>query len=788
MSPTPPAGAAAATRPRPGGEPPARSLTVELTPLTGVGEADELAVDLNSITGVSARVVYPARRAWLTLEPGADAEALTTALERRGLRAGQASGRPRGACPRPAAERETALRAPGRRRLVAAVLLAAVVVAAEWLRFPGWQWVSLAAATPAATWCAWPLYQDLVRGMRGRALPADAPGAMAVAAAWAWSTAALLLTEAGDPEWTPPPGVLVPLTEHSPGPALFFDVACGATVLLLGARALRARKRPGLADELKNARPDPAERVAVEPRGAKGARREVPLGEVTVGDDVVVPPGAPIPVDGVVVGGSSRVGPGQMRARGGAGRRRVGVGDEVEAGAVDLDRGLKVRAARTGHRTRRAAVERLLAAVEARQRREDRKAARPAARAAAYAVALAAAGAALWWAAGHDATRAFAVALAGLACAAPAALAGAEPAAYRAGLDSAAREGLVASSGRALAALARADTILLDRSGALAGRRPQVCQVAACDGESEAQVVRVAAALLLDDDSPAGEAVVRAARASRDRAGGPAPEVRDVTVDGGRARGTVLLGGPDDEAGPVAAELWRPRRVREVPPELRPAALRGGSPLLVSWGGRPRGVVALAGTPKPDAGQAVSMLRGLGLDVAIFSRDPHPVARRFAAEVGAGRVVAGVAPERRGSVVRAARARGRRVAVAGGPEMMPALAAADAAILLGHAGDAPLGRRWRGVLVDRDDAAALPELVRLARRARAAARRGRGLAAGYHALAIAAALAGLLHPLVAAGAAAAASLAVAGASRPAPQLGFPGGGPLGHNWGHDDDA
>jgi P-type E1-E2 ATPase len=177
--------------------------------------------------------------------------------------------------------------------------------------------------------------------------------------------------------------------------------------------------------------------------------------------------------------------------------------------------------------------------------------------------------------------------------------------------------------------------------------------------------------------------------------------------------------------------------------------LDGETVVHVAWDGRPRGRVLLTDTLRPDAADAVRQLHHEGIETVLLSGDRHEAARKVAAQLGIEQVEAPRRPEEKIETIRAARLAGLTVGMVGdGINDAPALAAADVGIALGAGTD--LARQAGHVVLVGDRLARIPWLVALSRRTRTIIRQNLWWAFGYNAVALTAAAAGLLHPLLAA--------------------------------------
>ncbi len=641
------------------------------------------------------------------------------------------------------------------------------------LQFDGWQWLSLGLALPVVTWGAWPFHRAMVGGARRGLTALDAASSVAVIAATIWSIVMLLFTPAGDLGWNSTPHWFAFQQQRIVDGELFLDVACGMTVLLLAGRLLTMRTRVSLLEEVDSRRPGPQHMVLVAPKTraagtparSRAEEEWIPLQEVNVGDDIIILPGELIPVDGTVVGGSCTVNRGLINT-GGRDNEQVKVNSYVHAGSRNLDGRIKVRVVHTGHRTRLAAIHRWVEEANIKQHRSTLLSTRTAAMLIPAALSLAALDFLLWVLIAGNFNAAFATSLAVLASVAPVALALSPALAIRHGIEAAARHGILIRDGATIRRMEMVDTVIFNRVGTLAENVMTVESVTAARGENPELILRVAGALALESDHPVSRALVKAAREARDTGAGgdDVPhwiEVAHAESDGaGTFRGLIELPvtAPDGTVTmtQVEASLWRPRTMSDLHGRLAAAVVSGGTPLVVRWKGRDRGVISLHDTVKDDAQEAVEQLEQQGIETVMLSRDTYPVARRYADRIGVSQVLAGIAPAKKPQTVRAVHTQGATVGMVGDVSVLSSLRVADVGILVGDgdAGDevdqiTHSGHPDVDVIVLRQDVSAIPELIAQSRRVCRIIDQNILFSWVYNGVALVASVAGVLHPMAA---------------------------------------
>lgn len=783
------------------------SFAYRLEGLESAVEATAVEEELNDIPGVQAAVVYSTGMAWISAEDRVTPAEIQEVLERHNLdswltdsslrrRASRleieetrrrmrrhatahrrawaaAENRKRWDANKAEFERfrrsnpfdsteglHTARQLITRMRLIVAVVLGLPVVVLQvvpaW-QFNYWQWVCLALATPVVTWCAWPFHRAFFGGLRRRQSALDGASSVAIVLAYLYSAWMLIFTSAGDVGWESHQVLLAGVwsARHIQG-AVFFDVACGGTILLLFGRLLSRRTALRSKSMLSVLTVPAAKQVTVvrKTRKSKMEKKDIPIAEIRTGDDIIIPTGMMVPSDGEIISGKSLV---DMGPVGGLHRTfEVSVGDRIYAGARNHGAALKMRVHATGSSTRLAAMHQWVRGSALDETRLTQLTNRTASLLVPWAFGLAVVDFIAWLAVTKSFDAAMATALSVLAVVAPVALALSAPLALRLGLWRAATSGALLRDTGTIHKLAEVDAIIFNRVGTLTDGPMHVIGVTPSKGENPDLILRVAGALSLESEHAVSQALVRADREARDAGAGgeETPNWLDVgevkiTKDG-TFEGMVELP-VDGEMRHVKARLWRPHDLGEIrDPHLATAALGGGSPVIVSWKGKDRGVISLADSFKDDAPAAIDRLEDMQLETYMLSRDIYPVARRTANSIGISTVLAGIPPNRKEATVRGVHAMGVRVAMVGDRDVLGALRVADVGILMASSNRIdPTAAEVADVVMQREDVSALPELVNLLRHVRNTTDWNVWLSWTYNAIGATLAVAGVLNPLLA---------------------------------------
>ncbi|MDR7533019.1 MAG: cation-translocating P-type ATPase [Armatimonadota bacterium] len=440
--------------------------------------------------------------------------------------------------------------------------------------------------------------------------------------------------------------------------------------------------------------------LALAPRIARVERGdfqiETPVEDVRPGDVVVVRPGEAVPVDGEVVAGRATVD--QAAITGEAMPVEVGPGARVFAAALVRMGSLRVRTTHVGPDSTFGRVIRLV--QDAETHRADLQ--RAADRFAAFYLPVVAAIAGLTLLVRRDPLAAAAVLVVACSCG----FALATPIAVLASIGAAARRGILVKGGRVLEALARADVLLIDKTGTLTLGRPQITAVVPLNGATAEEVLALAAAAERDSEHPLAEAVRAAARARGLVARAP-DHVEMIPGVGVRAvlDGALVTVGRCDAAD-----------AGMLPGEVDALQADGRTLMVVRRDDAPVGVLAAADATRAEVPAALADLRALGFrHIEILTGDHEGAAAAVAGELGVA-YRARLLPEEKIAVVRDYQARGHTVVMVGdGVNDAPALAQADVGIAMGAAGSAIALEAGHAGLM-RDDWRLLPDMVRIARR------------------------------------------------------------------------
>ncbi|MFY1670156.1 heavy metal translocating P-type ATPase [Plantactinospora sp. WMMB334] len=577
--------------------------------------------------------------------------------------------------------------------------------------FPGMSWVGPVLGSVVFWYGGWPFLAGGVRELRDRA-----PGMMLlISMAITVAYVASLATSVGAFDLD-----------------FWWELAALVTIMLLGHwQEMKAigQARGALA-ALAALLPDDAERV-----GADGQVRPVPATELTVGDVVLVRSGARVPADGRIVDGEAELDESMITGESRPVTRASG--DRVVAGTVATDSAIRVRIEAVGEDTALAGIQRLVAQAQAAGGRAQVLADRFAALLFYVAMAAAIVTFAVWWAFGDlDESVVRTVTVLVIAC--PHALGLAIPLVISLSTAVAAKAGILVKDRLALERMRTVQAVLFDKTGTLTRGAHTVTGITAAVGETEDQVLRLAAAVEADSEHPLARAIVAAAAPV-----GPASasDFRSLTgrgvqagVDGIRyaVGGPALLREfgaqvPDDLV--ATTEDWS-RRGAAVLHLLR---LDGERAEVL-------GALSLEDEIRPEAREAISQLREQGVDkIVMITGDARPVADAVAADLGfrpgVDEVFAEVLPADKDRAVSDLQSRGLTVAMVGdGVNDAPALARADVGIAIGAGTDVAV--ESAGVVLASSDPRGVTGVIRLSRASYRKMLQNLAWAAGYNIVAI----------------------------------------------------
>ncbi len=594
---------------------------------------------------------------------------------------------------------------------------------------PWLNWVNLILATPVVFWCGWPFFVRAWLSLATWNLNMFTLIGLGVAVAYVYSLVATL-----------EPGLFPRAFQtHTGVVATYFEAAAVIIVLVLLGQMLElmARGKTGAAiRELLNLSPKVARRVL-----ADGHETDVPVESLVVGDKLRVRPGEKIPVDGIVLDGTSTVD--ESMISGEPIPVEKAVGDRIIGGTVNGTGGLLMEAQKVGAETMLSQIVNLVSQAQRSRAPIQKLADRVAGIFVPAVVASALLTFILWAVFGPAPAMASAlvnaVAVVMIAC--PCALGLATPMSIMVGVGRAAKSGVLIKNAEVLERMEQIDTIALDKTGTLTAGKPRVVTLEPREGGSADELLQLAASLERGSEHPLAAAMVQAAQEKHL----PFLAVKDFqSVSGQGVEGQI--NGRQVTIG--NAMMMRRKLVAIEVLEQRVELLRadGQTVIYVAADGQLLGLVGAADPIRPDAAGVVQSLKESGLSVVMITGDNPTTAMAVARKLGIDTVEAGVLPQEKDQVIRRLQSQGRKVAMAGdGINDAPALAQADVGIAMATGTDVAIASA--GVTLLRGELAGIQQARRLSIATMRNIRQNLAWAFGYNILGIPVA-AGVLYPFL----------------------------------------
>ena len=458
---------------------------------------------------------------------------------------------------------------------------------------------------------------------------------------------------------------------------LYFESAAMILTLITVGKMLEARSKGKTTDALKSL-------MKLAPQTAtllqEGAEVTVPIAQVKKGDLFVVRPGENIPVDGLVLEGSSAVN--ESALTGESIPVDKAAGDKVSAATTNQSGFLKCEATRVGEDTTLAQIIRMVSDAAATKAPIAKIADTVSGFFVPAVISISVLTTLVWLLLGREFGYALARGISVLVISCPCALGLATPVAIMVGNGLGARNGILFKTAASLEAAGRTQIVALDKTGTITSGEPRVTDILPVEGVSESELLTLAASLEQKSEHPLAKAVLAYAETETIAC----PDVTDFAALPGnglsaRLDGMEIYGG---NAEFIAAKA-------SVPAELQAEAARlaaeGKTPLFFGGAGRLMGVIAVADTLKEDSPRAIRELQNMGIRVVMLTGDNQRTADAIGRQAGVDEVIAGVLPDGKEAVIRRLQESGKVAMVGDGINDAPALTRADTGIAIGAGTD-----------------------------------------------------------------------------------------------------
>ena len=483
----------------------------------------------------------------------------------------------------------------------------------------------------------------------------------------------------------------------------YFESAAMILTLITVGKMLEARSKGKTTDALKSL-------MKLAPKTATlvrdGAEVTVAIADVQKGDVFVVRPGENIPVDGVVLEGTSAVN--ESALTGESIPVDKAVGDKVSAATTNQSGFLRCEATRVGEDTTLAQIIKMVSDAAATKAPIAKIADTVSGFFVPAVISIAVVTTIVWLLLGHELGYALARGISVLVISCPCALGLATPVAIMVGNGLGAKNGILFKTAASLEAAGRTQIVALDKTGTITEGAPRVTDLLPAEGVTETELLTLAAALESRSEHPLAKAVLADAEA---KAITP-PEVTDFAALPGNGL-AAKLDGMDIYAGNAAfiqTKLTLPAALAQQAEKL---ASEGKTPLFFGGAGRLLGVIAVADTIKEDSPEAIRQLQNMGIRVVMLTGDNQRTADATGRQAGVDEVIAGVLPDGKETVIRQLQASGKVAMVGDGINDAPALTRADTGIAIGAGTDVAIDAA--DVVLMNSKLSDVPAAIRLSR-------------------------------------------------------------------------
>ena len=486
-------------------------------------------------------------------------------------------------------------------------------------------------------------------------------------------------------------------------PEFYFESAAMILALITLGKMLEARSKGKTTDALKSLMKLAPKTATVE---RNGAEMTVPIEQVAKDDVFLVRPGESIPVDGMVIDGSSAVD--ESTLTGESIPVDKAAGSQVSAGTMNRSGFIRCKATRVGEDTTLSQIIRMVSDAAATKAPIAKVADKVSGVFVPAVITIAAITVAAWLIAGQTVGFALARGISVLVISCPCALGLATPVAIMVGNGMGAKNGVLFKTAVSLEETGKAQIVALDKTGTITRGEPRVTDLIPAGGISETELLSAAYALEKKSEHPLARAITQ--RAEQEKLTAFEVERFEALPGNGLTAsldGAELLGGSFKFiSGQIAVSDETAKRAERLSEE-------GKTPLLFARGGALIGIIAVADVIKDDSPQAIEQMRNMGIHVVMLTGDNERTAKAIGAKAGVDEVIAGVLPDGKESVIRRLKEKGKVIMVGDGVNDAPALTGADIGIAIGAGADVAIDAA--DVVLMKSRLSDVPAAIRLSR-------------------------------------------------------------------------
>ncbi|GHO80184.1 copper-translocating P-type ATPase [Ktedonobacter sp. SOSP1-85] len=527
-------------------------------------------------------------------------------------------------------------------------------------------WALLGLLTlPVLAWAGSHFFTGMWQALRHRQANMHTLIAIGISAAWLYS------------------GVAVAIPQMFPSMALaevFYDVTAVVVALVNLGLALELRAQGRTSEAIKKL-------IGLQAKTARvvrdGIEQDIPIEEVLVGDILVVRPGEKIPVDGIVLSGTSSVDESMLTGESIPVEKHAS--DEVIGATMNQMGSFRFRATKVGKDTALAQIIRLVQDAQGSKAPIQRVVDQVSHYFVPTVMMLAVAATVIWFTFGPQPAIVYAliVFVTTLIIACPCALGLATPTSLTVGIGKGAEQGILIRSGDALQTTMHLQTIVLDKTGTITRGKPELTNVVAKTGFDEDEILTLAATVERNSEHPLATAIVEGAK-GRHLAMSEVSNFKAIPGQGVEAD----VAGKHVHLGNAALLHTAHIQLGQLEAEVRHLADDGKTPMYIAINGQAAGIVAVADTVKEESTAAIAALKRLGLEVVMLTGDNRRTAAAIGLQVGVDRVLAEVRPQDKAHEVQKLQLEGKKVGMVGdGINDAPALSQADVGLAIGTGTD-----------------------------------------------------------------------------------------------------